>query len=83
VDLEKDAKGLLDREENRRVYTDGDRTSKRSFIAEQRAAKQKMMFFGQVMRANVMEKDMMLACGEGREADQGRSGWRKYTRCQG
>ena len=32
----------------------------------QRAAKQKMVFFGHVMRANGMEKDMMLACGKGR-----------------
>ena len=39
MDLEKDAKGLLDREENRRVYTDGDRTSKRSFIAETEGSK--------------------------------------------
>ena len=32
----------------------------------QMAAKQKMEFFGHVMRTNGMEKDMMLACGEGR-----------------
>jgi len=32
----------------------------------QREAKHKMMFFGHVMRANGMEKDMMLACGEER-----------------
>jgi len=32
----------------------------------QRAAKQKLMFFGHVMRANGIEKDMMLANGEGR-----------------
>ena len=32
----------------------------------QRAVKQKMMFFGHVMQANGMEKDMILACGEGR-----------------
>ena len=32
----------------------------------QRAAKQKMTFCGHVMRANSMEKDMMLTCGEGR-----------------
>src|SRR6218665_4008007 len=32
----------------------------------QRAAKQKMMFFSHVMRANGIENDMMLACFEGR-----------------
>jgi hypothetical protein len=32
----------------------------------QRAARQKMAFFGHVMRANGLEKEMMLACGEGR-----------------
>src|SRR6218665_3146553 len=32
----------------------------------QRAAKQKLVFFGQVTRANDMEKDMMLAYEEGR-----------------
>ena len=36
---EKDAKGLLDREENKRVDTDGDRTSKRSFVAETEGSK--------------------------------------------
>jgi len=34
MDLEKDAKGVLDREESKQVDTDGDRTSKRSFVAE-------------------------------------------------
>ena len=33
MDLEKHAKGLLDTEENKRVDTDRDRTSKRSFVA--------------------------------------------------
>src|SRR6218665_2912019 len=33
---------------------------------KQRAAKQKTMFFCPVMRANGMEKNMMLAQGEGR-----------------
>ena len=33
-------------------------------LLRQRAAKQKMMFFSHVMRANGMEKDMMLACRE-------------------
>ena len=37
----------------------------------QRATKQKMMFFGHVMRADGLEKEMMLACGEGRR----RRGW--------
>jgi hypothetical protein len=32
----------------------------------QRAARQKMAFFGHVMRANGLEKEMMLACGEGK-----------------
>jgi len=32
----------------------------------ERAAKQKMIFFGHVMRANSMEKDMMMSCCEGR-----------------
>src|SRR6218665_3992881 len=51
----------------------------------QRAANQKMMFFGHVMRANGIEKDMMLACGEGRgkRGLRGRGGWRKYIRFQG
>jgi len=49
-------------------------------LPRQRAAKQKMMFFRHVIRANGMEKDMMLACGEERrEAVRGRGGWRKYT----
>ena len=32
----------------------------------QRAARQKLMYFGHVMRADGLEKEMMLACGEGR-----------------
>ena len=39
VDLEKDAKGLLDIEENKRVDTYGDRTSKMSFVAETEGSK--------------------------------------------
>src|SRR3984885_4766589 len=31
----------------------------------QRAARQKLMFFGHVMRSDGQEKEMMLACGEG------------------
>src|ERR1700733_6545060 len=31
----------------------------------QRAARQKLMFFGHVMRSDGLEKEMMLACGEG------------------
>src|ERR1700733_6328717 len=31
----------------------------------QRAARQKLIFFGDVMRADGLEKEMMLACGEG------------------
>jgi len=42
----------------------------------QRAAKQKMMFFGHVMRADGMEKDMMMDCGEGRRK-RGRTRKRK------
>jgi len=48
----------------------------------QRGAKHKMLFSGHVMHANGLEKEMMLACGEGREVVQERDGWRKYTRCQ-
>src|SRR6218665_2280526 len=32
----------------------------------QKAIRPKMMFFGHVMRADGLEKEMMLACGEGR-----------------
>ena len=32
------------------------------------AARQKMTYFGHVMRANGMEKEMLLACGEGRRS---------------
>ena len=38
----------------------------------QRAAKQKMLFFGHVMRANGLEKEEMLPCREGRELVRGR-----------
>src|SRR6218665_2406836 len=40
--------------------------ARRDMSMRQRAAKQKLMFFGHMMRANGMEKDMMLAYGEGR-----------------
>ena len=33
---------------------------------QQRAIRQKLMYFGHVMRAEGMEKEMVLACGEGR-----------------
>src|ERR1700733_12711757 len=36
-----------------------------SLTLGQRAERQKLMFFGHVMRADGMEKEMMLACGEG------------------
>ena len=39
----------------------------------QRATRQKMIFFGQVMRADGLEKQMMLACGEGRRI----KGWQR------
>jgi len=42
------------------------RQARRVLSLRQRASKQKMMFFGHVMRANGMEKDVMLACDEGR-----------------
>src|SRR6218665_1069352 len=46
----------------------------------QRAAKQKMMFFGHVMQANSMENEMMLACGEGRrKRGRSRKRWMKET----
>ena len=37
-----------------------------SMTLGQRAIRQKMAYFGHVMRANGMEKEMMLACGEGK-----------------
>src|SRR6218665_1764158 len=46
----------------------------------QRAAKQKLMFFGHMMRANGMEKDMMLAYGEGRrKRDRPMKRWMEET----
>src|SRR6218665_2010815 len=36
------------------------------FLLLQRATKQKMMILEHVMRANGLEKEMMLACGDGR-----------------
>jgi len=36
----------------------------------QRTAKQKMLFFGHMMRANGLEKEMMLACGERRRSSE-------------
>ena len=35
---------------------------------QQRAIRQKLMYFGHVMRAEGLEKEMMLACGEGRRS---------------
>src|SRR6218665_789278 len=51
----------------------------------QRAAKQKMMFFGHVCEQMVWKR---IRCWyavreEEREADRERGGWRNYTRCQG
>lgn len=37
-----------------------------SLTLGQRASRQKMSYFGHVMRADGLEKEMMLACGEGR-----------------
>jgi len=46
----------------------------------QRAAKQKLMFYGHMMRANGMEKDMMLAYGEGkRKRDRPMKRWMEET----
>ena len=42
----------------------------------QRATRQKLMYFGNVMRADGLEKAMMMACGEGARRDE----WR---RCRG
>jgi hypothetical protein len=42
----------------------------------QRIIKQKMMYFGHVMRADGLEKEMMLACGEGtRRRGRPRTRW--------
>jgi len=63
VDLEKDDYGLLDREKNKWVDTDKDRTCKRRSFAETEGSKTENVVCWQ---ANGLEMEMMLACGEGR-----------------
>src|SRR6218665_788621 len=54
--------------------------ARRDMSLRQRAAKQKLMFYGHMMRANGMEKDMMLAYGEGkRKRDRPMKRWMEET----
>ena len=59
-------KMLRDEKRTNESILNGDQTSKRSFVAEKEGSKTEDDVLWPVMRANGMEKDIMLTCGEGR-----------------
>jgi len=72
VDMEEDAKNIMDGEKDQWKCTHGD-WNRRRWNATTNSTKKKLGFFGHVMRSDGLEKRMMLAYGDGRR----RRGWER------
>jgi len=85
ADMEKDAEGLLDWEENKRIDTDGDRTCKRRLCRWDWGQQHRRYSLATWCEQTVWKRRWCWHAEreEEREAAPLRGGWRIYARCQG